>query len=395
MLRYRIAYTLFLSAAVLFYLFYSGYLSFYLLISVIVLPFVSWLITLLAVRKTTVRIEPKTPYANKEEEVVLRVLLENRSFFPIAQAGLRLSFENSLCGEQRQERLFLPVSNGPEQAAEFRIKSLHCGKVTVSLTKAVYYDYFGIFTILQKSDQAAALFIAPVPCFLDSTVDTAGNPGTESSTYSKFKPGDDPSEIFDIRPYRAGDPMRSVHWKLSSRLDELMVKEFSLPTDNSVLLLTELMTGNMDALDTLLETLVSLSRFLLENEIRHTVAWYDKERTLLRESEIDSDEELAVLLNAMLSARRYGEEPFAVNSHNSQNSTARHFPHLIYLTGKLTPELTAFCDARTEAEKATVLLCGDTEEKQEEQAESLRAVHVEVIRISPNNIQESLSGLVI
>ena len=34
-----------------------------------------------------------------------------------------------------------------------------------------------------------------------------------------------PGEDYDLRDYRPGDPMRSIHWKLSSKWDELIVRE--------------------------------------------------------------------------------------------------------------------------------------------------------------------------
>ena len=39
--------------------------------------------------------------------------------------------------------------------------------------------------------------------------------------------GNDPSEIFDIREYVPGDDIRSIHWKLSSKTDTLILKEAS------------------------------------------------------------------------------------------------------------------------------------------------------------------------
>lgn len=394
MFRYRIAYILFLAAAVLLYLFDSGYLAFYLLAVMIALPVLSWLLTLLSVRGTAVSLELETPYAARNEEALLRVRLKNRAFFPVAQAELRFRFENLFFGEERTERLFLPVSSGPEQTVEYRFKSLHCGEIAVTLVKTVYFDYFGIFSISPKAGQSALLFVAPVPRVLDTVVDTTADPGAESNTYSKYKPGDDPSEIFDIRAYREGDPMRSVHWKLSSRMDELMVKEFSLPTDSSVLLLAEL-TGGMGAIDTLFETLVSLSGLLLENELRHSVGWYDARRELYREATIENDEDLAVSLNAMLSSRRYTESPRAMEACRLLNNPARPYPHLIYLTGALTPELTDFCESREEAVRTTVLLCGAEKDGRADTAAALRSNRTEIIRIDPEKIQESLSGLMI
>ena len=33
------------------------------------------------------------------------------------------------------------------------------------------------------------------------------------------------SEIYDIREYQIGDPLRSIHWKMSAKKDALLVKE--------------------------------------------------------------------------------------------------------------------------------------------------------------------------
>lgn len=38
-------------------------------------------------------------------------------------------------------------------------------------------------------------------------------------------PGDDPGETYDIREYRSGDSIRQIHWKLSGKLDDIMIRE--------------------------------------------------------------------------------------------------------------------------------------------------------------------------
>lgn len=395
MLKYRIYYILALATTVLFYLFFAGYLSFFLLAAAVLLPVASWLLTLLAIRKTNFHLTVKTSYANKGEEILLTIGLKNSSFFPIARAELKFCCENSLCGEKRNETLFLPVNSGPEQTVEFQMKSQHCGKIAVQLTRIKYFDYLGIFSAAQKLNLHTEAFIAPEVHFLDARIDTAANSSVESSTYSKIKPGDDPSEIFGIRPFRSGDRLRSIHWKLSSKLDELMVKEFSLPTDSSVLLLVELMASDMATLDTAVETLASLSRFLLENEISHSVEWYEAEHGQFNQNTIENDEDSALLLNALLSARRYGEEPFALGCHSMLNGAGRGFPHSIYITGELTDALTAFCDSRMDGERTTILYCGKMDENQRRLADAVNALKIKVVEILPGTIQESLSGLTI
>jgi hypothetical protein len=394
MLKYRISYLVTLSAAFLFYLYYNGYLSFFTLIVVILLPLISWALTLLAVRKTSVKIEGKSSFANKEEDFTIQIVFQNRSIFPIAQAGLKFRCKNTLCGETRSEAFFMPVNSGTEQAAEYEMKSKHCGKVTVELTHVRYYDYLGIFTIRRRPKISTEVFVLSKTQFLNVMIDTSANLSTENSTYSKVKPGDDPSEIFDIRPFRSGDRLRSIHWKLSSKLDQLMVKEFSLPTDSSVLLLAELLAPNMTALDAVVETLTSLSHFLLENQMNHCVEWYDTEHDQFSEATVENDGDWAVLLNAVLSAQQYKNEPYALNYRNKLSGITQDYPHTIYMTGQLTEALTTFCD-RPDGEKTTVLYCGEIDDGQQKLVDSLSAMNVKIVKIQPGKIQESLSELMI
>lgn len=393
MFRYRIFYSLLLAACALFYLFYAGYLAFFLLALAVILPVISWLFTWFAVRKTDVLLKPVSPFTVKGGEFLLRIVLKNSSLFPIAQAGLSFTCENALCGEQRRDKLYLPVETGAEQTAEYRMVPKNCGKITVELTKVTYYDYLGIFAIPQKVQRRAELFAAPQTYYPDVQVGAAENPEMESSTFSKTRPGDDPSEIFDIRPYRGGDSLRRIHWKLSSKLGDLMVKEFSQPTDSAILLLAELTAPDMEALDTLLEALTSISRLLLEQRIPHSVGWYDSPHGQYCESRMEEDEDLTLLLNALLSARRYHGKPYALLS--SGTDLARNRPRVLYLTGILPEALKAFCSSPEREGHVTVLYCGKEEGPQAEIAASLRAMQTEVIDIPSGQVQDSLSGTVL
>lgn len=395
MLRYRITYCFALAAATLFHLFSNGYLSFFLLLFVILLPFVSWLLTLLAIRKTTVQLAMGNPVANKEEDFILNINLKNTSIFPVAWARLKFSYVNSLCGKKQSKTLFLPINANAELTVAHSMQSQYCGKVTAELTQIKYYDYLGIFTVKQKTAICTEVFVVPKMQFIDAQIDTATNSSVESSTYSKAKPGDDPSEIFDIRPFRSGDRLRSIHWKLSSKLDELMVKEFSLPTDSEVLLLTELLAPDMATLDAVVEVLASLSNFLINNQINHRVEWFDRTNNQFSNETIENDEDLAVLMNAILSASGYRDEPYALACRNKLGIVAHDYPHAIYITGRLTNALTAFCD-RPNGEKTTVLtICEETDAAQQTLADSLDMMGVPVVKIHPGKIQEGLSGLIL
>jgi len=51
----------------------------------------------------------------------------------------------------------------------------------------------------------------------------------DADVYDDFQSGNDKSEVFDVREFREGDRMQSIHWKLSAKSEELLVREDSQP----------------------------------------------------------------------------------------------------------------------------------------------------------------------
>ena len=68
----------------------------------------------------------------------------------------------------------------------------------------------------------------------------------EEENYSATKAGNDPSETFGIREYLPGDPISTIHWKLSEKLDRTMIRELGAPQGSKILLVFE--TLGMDKL---------------------------------------------------------------------------------------------------------------------------------------------------
>lgn len=392
MLRYRLSYIAVLGAAFLFYIFFTGYLSAFTLVAICLMTVVSLIFLLLAAGKTSVTVDASHLYANKEEEFIFHVKLQNRSIFPVSMARLSFNFENSLDGEIQKEVFFFSISSRSEVTVQYPMQSRYCGKITAKLTRIKYYDALGIFSVKKKAGQEAFVFVTPNNQTFSLIADTPKGLGTDSSDYLKTKAGDDTSEIFDIRPYQSTDQLRSVHWKLSMKLDTLMAKEFSLLQDSSLLLLVELMATNMAALDTVVETLVSLSNMLLDGQKNHRVEWYDRAVNQFNELDVKNNEDLAVLVSSVLSARRYKDMPHSINYRNSLSGSLHDCPVAVYITGSLSGAVTEFC-CRPGAIKTTVLYCGQIEESQRELTDSLLAMDVKIVEVIPERTGESLSGL--
>ena len=122
----------------------------------------------------------------------------------------------------------------------------------------------------------------------------------EASGPLKPRPGGGPGEGYDLRPYRAGDPVAAIHWKLSSKRDELVVRETLEPRRQGIALTFDHF-GGLDELDGVLDRLFTWSTALLAAGRSHTVAWLHPETGELRRFLVADRRTLDRCLTAALS----------------------------------------------------------------------------------------------
>ena len=66
---------------------------------------------------------------------------------------------------------------------------------------------------------------------IDFVISSMVNCGIDNISILGYKPksGGGFSDFYELREYRQGDSLKNIHWKLSSKYDDLIVKEPSLP----------------------------------------------------------------------------------------------------------------------------------------------------------------------
>ncbi len=166
-----------------------------------------------------------------------------------------------------------------EQKLEIKLDSQYAGTVEYCLKSLILYDMLGIFCRPVSLDERRTIGIMPpfelMP--LEITRRTREFPA-DADEYSTERKGDDPSEIYQIREYRPPDSIHSIHWKLSAKEDNLMVKENGFPMGCVVLLWIRLPFADTDSIsfNRLLEQAASLSVTLLEEKCIHMAAWFEE-----------------------------------------------------------------------------------------------------------------------
>ena len=114
------------------------------------------------------------------------------------------------------------------------------------------------------------------------------------------RPGGGPGEDYDLREYRVGDPLRSVHWKLSSKKDELVVRE-TLEPQQAAIVVTYDHFGPPEDLDRTFAQLWALSRWLLQQDRPHHIQWASPLTGVAEDRAVDSPNALLACLDGAFS----------------------------------------------------------------------------------------------
>lgn len=170
----------------------------------------------------------------------------------------------------------------------------YAGGYEYRLRRVRVYDWTGLFYFSRRADGRGVTHLLPavheVPLKLSAPV--RGFFG-EAEVYDDMRGGHDTSETFQIREYIAGDKLQNIHWKLTAKTDELMVREHSLPKGCPVALLLGAQEGKQaDAqFDRFLQLAASISFALVDAECPHIVSWYDAGEEKPVRTRVDNEED--------------------------------------------------------------------------------------------------------
>ncbi len=204
------------------------------------------------------------------DDVTLLLRVRHRGWIPIAPVLLELS--TLTADKPRQIRLKnLP---GRTQTLRMPLHAAHVGVFTSGIRSCTVEDLMGIFrrkivpagteyslTVLPLTFEPAPLKMAP------------GDPGSEIMARAT----EDLNAPSDVRNYQPGDTMKKIHWKLSLRKGELMVRKFDEPVLQEALILMDCSRppdlGHPEAEADLRDALLETGASLFADQIRtdHTV----------------------------------------------------------------------------------------------------------------------------
>lgn len=357
-------------------LFWSGNgLLFGMLTTQILLLLLLWFGLLLDTEKMKLSLEiPSACLAGRSLKLTLQIY--KRFFMAAGVMKAVLECENRMM----DEKLEIPIRvnfSGKNHRIQIPFQTDICGLTQIRLKRICCYDIFGLMARDIPMLDEKILEVYPRETALQISSGHLLSGGWEGEQRTLERPGRDMSEVFELREYRPGDDVRRIHWKLSGKMNTMLIREASdtFRCDTYVLL----DAGHMDEngtypavqMSAAVSAAVSVSQGLTELGIAHYTGIAAGERLL--SSPVGEQAEFQRMLDTWMSVR-LSEEKGKGLSFFLLEQLQKHYNRLIYITNGMCPD--AFFELPPELRITAICILEDGQEGSVRQQENCTIMEI-------------------
>lgn len=273
MLGKRILYAIWVLFVLAFWITQGTFLSVVFLWATVLLTAASAADVFLARKRLRIEIlAPARMKADKKKS--FRIVLKNNSPAPAFCVRGEIVCSNLVTNEEKVFPVAMGALPKKEDTVTCKIRSEHCGCVEVRARKICCTDLLGILSapLPESAVQMQQILIIPASYEMEALPVTAGG-----SMRAGIVPGE---ERFGVREYQEGEKLSNIHWKASSKLDRLMVREQPGQSNDVAAIYLETVIGTEEPAafaveaDRRVKKVLALSHACCEKGISHDVVFY-------------------------------------------------------------------------------------------------------------------------
>ena len=205
---------------------------------VFLLPFVLLIYVLLAKGALSVSMLSDSVTTEKNTPYTYSFRIDNHSplALPFIEAQVSIPQSNAVRCTERTVRLSMAplTSYHMKNTVSFRFR----GTYDIGVKCFYIYDFFRIFRMRVDVENLTTVYVLPRRLTLEETAAHSISDDTARTVRSPLVV--DKLEVSDIRDYRSGDSLKSIHWKLSSKSETFIVKDYNTGTSNQTVVFCDL-----------------------------------------------------------------------------------------------------------------------------------------------------------
>lgn len=276
----RIFYLIALLLSIVSVLVFGNSVAGIMLYAVIFVPIISFILQLLAFTSLRVRqsVSRKTLYKNEKVRVRIYARCDRAVSFGFIDVRMNRPVENPK--KLKKADAYIVNCFGMPGQTVFDIVCPNRGVYYVGTDTIRMYDMLGLFCLKKKIKPCKITVYPRVYSVTGIGVDSRLINQT-SITLNALKKDD--MLVSHVRPYQINDNPRTIHWKATAKMNEIMVKNYEPLKEVGIIVALDLMNKPSDdralmasAEDRMLECAISLVANALADNLTARVVYYDK-----------------------------------------------------------------------------------------------------------------------
>jgi hypothetical protein len=277
MREFRIFYGVLFSLVLIMCFVYQSRLMPVILLILIISPLISGVLMVFCFISVRMKLAPLEAVAEKHEGGAIGLIMQSRFFLPVSPITIIGDFQSGEETDFARHSMMtdIPPLSVPVMKIPFKLPFR--GEYTVRIYEYHVYDIFKIFHLRRKLNLSAKVRILPREKYPnDSRIETETDTESPASVITGRR-----SDTFNsLREYREGDHIKAIHWKLSAKQDELIVKQMEQAINNSAVIFCDFsavmeerdMSRRM--IDAVLETSLAITKRILHEGNEVINCWY-------------------------------------------------------------------------------------------------------------------------
>jgi uncharacterized protein (DUF58 family) len=243
---------------------FGGVIAYGMAAALVLLPAAALLLAWLSERQLNVRHALDSERCYRESDVRYAIQIRNKGLVPVTWAAVKCSMEE-------------PFEVSLEPLGRFRhltgFTPPHRGLYTLTVDSVRVSDPFRLAKLGGRRPDPLTLMVMPKLVPISEAWKQRLDPQGVGGIFSQSS--DEPA--VDNRVYRYGDSPRRIHWNLTARRRELMVRQYESIESRRLLVVLDLSAFEADepkkCEDTLIEACLSVISYALERQIETTLAY--------------------------------------------------------------------------------------------------------------------------
>ncbi|MDE6566937.1 MAG: DUF58 domain-containing protein [Lachnospiraceae bacterium] len=284
------------------YLFLQSHLLMTTLVVMVVLPVCSIVSAWQMHPYLSVSVYSVQPVMQEGQEGVWCIRLNNDSYGLALSSTVFGTVGNTFLGTSGEISVKMPISMKYTERMDLPFMVQYCGLVKVEITALEYRDPMGLIRIrLPLQASAESVVLPDRQSEMEEHRD--GFQAGISEAEETLSKGYDFAEVTDMREYRPGDRIKDIHWKLSAKKQDLMVKERTSVAQSQVILLLDFSYDEYEMVSAVAGLAYGVTKSFLETYVPVRLLWWDQQNYDFNEIVIAGEDALEDGFGKMLHSR--------------------------------------------------------------------------------------------